>query len=191
MSKKAIVLFLAGLFVPTLLAAEDGPHQHKGFYLRLTTGVGYASTSGDSDVTVSGVGGLTTLGIGYAVMENFIVNADLWGTKVFSPKVEFPGGSGDLDGSLFVYGIGGGVTYYVMPMNLYLSAAVGATKATLSIDGYGDSDSETGFGLNAVIGKEWWVSDNWGLGIAGQVFYGTHDPSSTIAGGLLFSATYN
>jgi outer membrane protein W len=186
----AVTVLVMGLLVPSVSSAEDGPHQHKGFYMRLTTGVGYHKTSGDGDVSLSGVGGITTLGFGWALFENFILNADIWGSKVFSPKVSFPGGSADLNGSVLVDGIGAGVTYYVMPMNLYVAASVGATMLSAEIDGT-SLESDTGFGLNAVVGKEWWVSDNWGLGIAGQVFYGKHDPSSTIAGGLLFSATYN
>jgi hypothetical protein len=31
------------------------------------------------------------------------------------------------------------------------------------------ADTEFGPGLSLVLGKEWWVSDNWGLGVAGQL----------------------
>jgi hypothetical protein len=50
-----------------------------------------------------------------------------------------------------------------------------------------------------MIGKEWWVSDNWGLGIAGQFFAGRMNDSEapgaptweTTAAALVFSATCN
>jgi hypothetical protein len=57
--------------------------------------------------------------------------------------------------------------------------------------------------FEALVGKEWWVSDNWGLGLSGQMVPGTFrgkDPDLTLglvpswkatAFSLLFSATYN
>ena len=63
--------------------------------------------------------------------------------------------------------------------------------------------SKTGLALEALFGKEWWVSDNWGLGLSGQVILGRmqgKDVDMTLlevptwtakAFSLLFSATYN
>jgi hypothetical protein len=53
-----------------------------------------------------------------------------------------------------------------------------------------------------MAGKEWWVSDNWGLGAALQFHYGSMEdgPSGALgtsprvhsnAFGLLFSSTFN
>ena len=49
-----------------------------------------------------------------------------------------------------------------------------------------------------MLGKEWWVSRNWGLGIAGGLFTASlkdkNVPGLTWSAGaasLLFSATYN
>jgi hypothetical protein len=64
-------------------------------------------------------------------------------------------------------------------------------------------DTEFGPGLSLVLGKEWWVSDNWGLGLAGQLyaarmkdrqpaFVGSETPTWRALGlNLLFSASFN
>ena len=54
-----------------------------------------------------------------------------------------------------------------------------------------------GIGLSFMVGKEWWVARDWGIGIAGQIHIATmHDPSYNArmrasAFSILFSATYN
>ncbi len=180
-------------------AAEKGFHKHDGFYLRLTTGVGYNSSDFKNDagsLTMTGVAGQTTLGIGYAIMENFILNADLFGNVVSDPTVEMGGESVELSASLQNTGIGLGVTYYIMPVNIYVTGGFGAAMTSLDLGGGMQGDTDTGWGLNAAAGKEWWVSANWGIGAALQFFYmdvpGAHSGSvSTWSAGLLFSATYN
>jgi hypothetical protein len=89
-----------------------------------------------------------------------------------------------------------------MPINLYLTAAVGPGWLTLRVDGDDETrGTDTGFGFDFDIGKEWWVSDNWGLGLAGRfsLVGGTTKSDNTdiesdfgmAAFSLAFSATYN
>ena len=56
-------------------------------------------------------------------------------------------------------------------------------------------ESEYGIGFNAMVGKEWWVGEDWGIGATGYLSYGTmKDKDYTINYfyvGVLFSATYN
>jgi hypothetical protein len=73
-----------------------------------------------------------------------------------------------------------------------------AGTASTTIDSTGTFESDNGLGAKVMLGKEWWVSENWGLGIGGQVFYANCDRGlngskdiKTLAYGLLFSATYN
>lgn len=48
-----------------------------------------------------------------------------------------------------------------------------------------------------MVGKEWWVSDNWGLGVAANFMVGSmkdkdYDTRWTgLSTSILFSATYN
>ena len=57
---------------------------------------------------------------------------------------------------------------------------------------------DPGLGLKLAVGKEWWVSDHWGIGVAGQFFISRNDDPdattvklTTLGGGVAFSATYN
>lgn len=67
-------------------------------------------------------------------------------------------------------------------------------------DGVSTGETDIGVGLHALVGKEWWVSPTWGLGIAGQLFVGSMKDNAegddaptwrTVALGLLLSATYD
>ena len=75
-----------------------------------------------------------------------------------------------------------GITYYFMPINIYLTAAVGLAWFTFdadrtyyygTTDDYDDSSDATnaGVGLNFDVGKEWWVGRQWGIGVAGRLSY--------------------
>ena len=96
-----------------------------------------------------------------------------------------------------------GLTYYFMPVNLYLTGAVGFSYAQVEVDGVDRGSSDVGFGLNVDLGKEWWVSDNWGLGIAGRLWFSEVPDEAGVPGvavtdvdlsfralAILFSATY-
>ena len=101
------------------------------------------------------------------------------------------------------YGLGGmglNVTYYFMPVNVYLSASPSLTfqSSMTRFGGTTSVSSRAGFGAKLSVGKEWWVGDHWGLGVAGQFFTSWNGASgsgmgtwSTVAGGVAFSATYN
>jgi hypothetical protein len=99
--------------------------------------------------------------------------------------------------------IGAGVSYFIMPLNLYLGAAAGIGLLTTSYKRPGrlevKYDSDVGFALDAEIGKEWWVADDWGLGVAARVSFadiptGDNEPKDAYFGAvfvsLLLSVTY-
>jgi hypothetical protein len=103
--------------------------------------------------------------------------------------------------SLVEGGIGPGIAYYFQPVNLYLSATVGASKVQIQDANNHNVLMSTrwGFGLSTMLGKELWVSDNWGLGAALQFHYGSMpdnvpNPAPTVHSNaltLLFSSTFN
>jgi len=84
-----------------------------------------------------------------------------------------------------------------MPANVYVTGAIGLSNVEIAVDGGGSDSSDTGVGVNVDVGKEWWVGDNWGLGVVGRFWY-THatidaavDETLNLLGGVLgFSATY-
>ena len=124
---------------------------------------------------------------------------DISAASVADPKLKFNGNSVKStvnDNSTSNLGLG--LTYY-FPSNIYVTGAVGTAKTQLKSNGDTFS-SDRGFGVNLMVGKEWWVSENWGLGVAGQFLY-TNCPDTPVNGvtpdvkttafGVLFSATYN
>jgi hypothetical protein len=136
--------------------------------------------------------------IGGAVAENVIIAGDLWGISAVSPSFTVAGqtASGS-DSSFGLGGVGLNLTYYFMPANVYVSVTPSLVGLTLRANG-ATGNSQAGFGTKIGVGKEWWVGDHWGLGLAGQFFLGVNQDTgvnpptwTTLGGAVAFSATYN
>jgi hypothetical protein len=178
-------------------------HLHDGFYLRLHLGAGETHFSGaygnGNTVTASGGSGSFGVAIGGAVAPNFIVFGTVFGVG-FSPSVKIGGVDAGLNNSsAALAGIGVGAAYYFEPANLYLSGALALTSAEID-DANSNPIYQTrdGIGVQLMVGKEWWISQDWGIGLAGE-FIGASmkdkgDSSVTWSAdtfSILFSATYN
>ena len=189
---------------PIDVGNDDSKHKHDGFYLRLTTGFGGTAAIEDyegDEITISGASSNTTIEIGYALRENFIVNLDMFGGVMVDPELGINGEViGETDAEVTISNLGLGLTYYIMPSNFYLSGSFGLSIAQIETD-YTTFETDLGYGLNIMVGKEWWVSDNWGIGIATHLFYSRVPDKddlieeelylNTASIGILFSATYN
>lgn len=183
-------------------AQPAGYHEHDGFYLQMDLGLGAMGTkasSGGTDVELSGGAGQFSLALGGAVTPNFIIAGQLWGVSVSEPDVKVNGQSigSATDSSLGLSGVGLNLTYYFMPINLYVSAtpSIGMLSTKQGGQTY---ETKNGFALRLAVGKEWWVSDNWGIGLNLQYAHssnedkGTNPPTwATNWFGVAFSATYN
>jgi hypothetical protein len=186
-----------------------GYHTHDGFYLRLHLGFGYTSmwtNSAGTSFKISGDSAAIGLTLGGAITENLIIYGALSGTTISSPDFKRGNVTSTRTGDADSFGFGGGVAYYIQPMNVYVAGTLLANKLELSDSG-GTVTNETDFGLGveALVGKEWWVSDNWGIGAAARAHFasmkdssidmksltGANDTWKTAAFSLLFSATYN
>jgi hypothetical protein len=183
-------------------ALPPGYHQHDGVYVRLQLGVGYlqlkTSTDGD-DVAAKGAGANFEIAVGGAVAPNFILYGAFLIADSSSPTITLNGMSiGNANGSLDVVGFGGGAAYYFPDINAFVLGSIYAARIESS-DSSGDTveTSDLGWVLEGQVGKEWWVSSDWGLGVAGQVVGGRINAQggsptySALSFGLLFSATYN
>ncbi|HYR19933.1 MAG TPA: hypothetical protein VEQ15_10600 [Myxococcales bacterium] len=200
-------MLLASAAVP---AQENQPYQpqprtgydstyqkHFGFYLRPDLGFGYMSST-ESGITISGFSGLGGVAIGGAIRENSILAVHIIDAVAQNPSVSSGGSSSSTtDTSLLLWGIGPQYTHYFMPANVYLSTTLALTRLHISSGGRSE-DSNWGVGTRIALGKEWWVSDHWGLGVAGHIsFSSNQDPVAsnntltTWAFGAAFSATYN
>ena len=180
-----------------------GSHQHDGFYMRLFVGPGYLSTSetylGETG-TYSGVGVTYGAAFGGTIAPNLILYGEFLGTTITNASVSYGGTRPDYSGmDLTLFGFGPGVAYYIEPVNLYLSGTLTFTEISFSDTNTAAPVDSTnlGIGLSFMVGKEWWVARDWGIGIAGQIHIATmHDPGYNArmrasAFSILFSATYN
>jgi len=179
-----------------------GYHEHDGLYLRLLLGVGYLHGSArylGSSESVHGVGGTFGLAVGGSVNPSLVIYGELLGTSVSDPTVEANGTSGTASGvTATMAGIGPGVAYY-LDDNLYLSGTLLFSKLSFSDTNSNDQYASTNWGIGAglTVGKEWWISHDWGLGVSGQFQAasmkdnGVDSRWTTISASLLFSATCN
>ena len=93
-----------------------------------------------------------------------------------------------------------GLSYYFMPINIYISAGICSNIGRIEGNVL-ETDNIFGSGFFCSVGKEWWVSKNWGLGLAIYYYYGKMETDEDIfidqytitdrIFGLAFSATYN
>jgi hypothetical protein len=199
---------------PTPVAATADPtvHRHFGFFLRLDTGPAFTFANEPSG-SLSGGGWDFGFSIGGALAEDEILAFHTFAAVAFNSLASTASGSSS---SIFtVSGFGPEYTHYFMPLNLYLSGSILFTFASLTNSQSSTSggqtttvtttySSELGGGLQLEFGKEWWVGDHWGLGMAlhyamswnrdntGQIV-GSSSPGTLFTNSLafVFSATYN
>jgi len=170
MLRNAIAACL-GILITASTVRAGGPRDHEpGFFLRLSTGIGGAKTAADDglvEARLSGLSGDPNFAIGGTITPNFALHATLWGWSVGDPTLEVNGVEAALNSSKVTLGaLGIGITYYFMPVNLYLSPSIGFGALNFEVLGI-DAESDTGVAFDFSVGKEWWVSDRWALGIAG------------------------
>lgn len=187
-----------------------GHRQHDGFYVRMLVGGGVGGSKYRDGLTIDG-GKTRTLGaasttevaVGWAVLENFIVHATFnLGSVQEGVKKVGKRGYHDADATTIVGLAGAGLTYYLMPANVYVTGSVGLGGLG-EVDDEGDDHHESKLGLatSFAIGKEWWIGrgGNWGLGVAltGAYYQGSLElegAKSTFRGftsGAALSATFN
>ena len=179
--------------------------RHLGFLFRAELGFGFMSTS----ATVPVEGGVTrgfiegpaatfAMSAGWSILENLSLAAEAWMISAYSPIFGSAGQSIRIDdSSVDLFGMGLQVTYYLMPVNVYLSvtpsiSTLSTTEANVS------TSTREGFGLKVAAGKEWWIGGHWGIGLSGQFFLGSNPDAgaagviwTTMGGAVAVSATYN
>jgi hypothetical protein len=184
--------------------AQGGARTHDGFFLQLDLGAGYLRSEFDergADVKLDGGAGEFSVALGYNVAPNFIVGGQLWGASAGDADVEVNGATATgADATVALGGIGLNLTYYFMPVNLYLQATPSLLTLTGELNDV-DFESDPGFGLRLAVGKEWWVSDSWAIGLNAQAAFSSNDHDTGLSlpsgswttqwYGLAFSATYD
>ena len=204
----AALLALAIGCVAATSAAAGEARTHDGFFLRLAPGLGTGNAkiedAGDK-LDLSGGNSDGEIAIGGRVGKNLMLHGTMFGWIMSGPKADLTlsglgSASTDLDGNLMLSGFGGGLTYYMMPTNLYVTGSLGMATLTSDLEDPFKGDSESGFAFTLGLGKEWWVGDAWGLGLAGAFTHfsaqdkdivGSSENWSGPSYALRFSATFN
>jgi len=185
---------------PAAVAVNPLAHVHHGFFFRGLLGPGgfRASASiGPDSYEVSGGGGGLSLALGGSVSPSLVVYGELFGDSAQNPTFTQNGmSSSSTNASAGVAGIGPGIAYY-FPSNFYIGGTLAASRISVQQNNQEVAHSDTGIGVSLHAGYEWWVSDNWGLGIALQLYGGSIPDGQantnwkTAGAALAFSATYN
>ena len=207
---KKILAF--AIMATSLVFAESLPHTHDGFFFNIAMGLGYQSTNFAYDSRIYDengnnihefeISGLATdldLKFGGRIANDLLLHVTLAGAT--STGSEDVGEEDKVKVNLSILGLG--TTYYFLN-NYFATASFGMSEFHI------DSDIATftakaediasnlvcGLALQIGAGKEWWVSENWGIGMSVALLYGFdfgeydyRDASTSVA--IRFSATYN
>jgi len=200
MFRLAAALAVAALLpaLPAHASLIEGKNRHDGFFLRFHLGAGQFDADwkdGLADsMTVAGRSGHLGVALGGAILPNLILFGEVTSEAISRPTAHFMGFEEELGSALGLVGFGPGIAYYIMPVNLYLSASALAIRATVTGD-EGRFETAKGRGVKFALGKEWWVSRNWGLGVAGITTLASvpHFDSTVKTSNFLlaFTASYN
>lgn len=187
--KKLLILCLLLCGNHSMKAQEEvqqprGYHQHKGFYLNMNVGPVFGNVIKEANpygyhsptMNFNGTGALLDVKIGAAIYENIILHAAIITNLLDGPTVTTTLSSSDFNPSIHKAPdsfsiresmLGVGFTRYVMPANLYLSATIGVGYFSTSDSNNSKNNFSTdpGFSMQVKVGREWWISKNWALGL--------------------------
>ena len=160
-------------------SSTSAHHTHDGLYLGARLGVGWIRASDrDSDTVLAGWGWPLGLSAGFALTRSLILFGEF-----YEVQIRHPGSLGDQYDfrslvDLDVLAFGPGVTYYLLPINIFASGSLWLSQLSYrngipQDELYGINDT-SGWGPlgRFALGKEWWFSSNWGLGFSGEVLLG-------------------
>jgi hypothetical protein len=210
MSKRWWVSALLGLsaMAATGVAAAE-PRMHDGFYFRGATGLGYTSTSLSLSPAVAGVPDQSLGGVsigfdawfGGSPIPGLAIGGGLTGYDVPSPTLKSGGMSASADGHMTLSIVALFGDYYFNPnqgLHLEALAGFGVLGRTYG-NGETSNNDPSGLALGIGFGNDWWVSDEWSIGVLGRFIYaplsysvgGESAKYSTITPALMATFTYN
>ncbi len=168
---------------PPLGGAGDRSHE-PDFFLRLLIGPSSLSArTGKRSLTGGGIN--FGMAAGLSIRRDLILQLDFLSSYAGGPTYEEEDESVDRDFTVSTLAIGPGATYY-LPYNTYATVAVYASWLVRTetrevppppTDPFGEpgteeveSRSKAGIGTSLTVGKEWWITDRWGIGAAARAF---------------------
>jgi len=215
--RTAVVAMVIGCLASGTAEAR-GAREHEGFFLRLGLGGGYGDSKsrlGKNYLAIRGATLGSEMAIGGTIASLFALHLTVMSWQLPNPRFSDDGTGNsewgdDHDVTVTLPFVGLGITRYLMPQNVFISGSVGAGSMVLSravtpggeswpLEGGQEEGGSTHAGLAIRLqgGKEWWVSDEWGLGASVVLDY-FHLPDKmdgvlwqTTFIGAMFSATFN
>lgn len=198
--------------------AQTGRHLHDGLYVRFGLGFsGFGDTIASREQmhdeprdqgTVSGFGTASEIAVGGTLGRGFVLGGGIYGCSVLTTTFEYTRGTPPPDelrrpDNFSIVGLMG--DWYFNPRRgfhaqaaLGLAALSGVGAETQRIR---DRRAAVGGGVMLGIGHEWWVSDEWGIGILGRVTAGVVTEKDDLgerwfhlvaaSPSILFSATFH
>jgi hypothetical protein len=220
MEKTSVMIAVAMAWMSTdslaQVVVENDPKTavREGFSIRGSLGFAYTDWREDmrleDEVKTSGAGLMLRAQFGGCVSRDFLLHVEFGVHNILGPAFEGSTQSQRFDGSkLVITEYGGGLRYYFMPQNIYLSFSV-LLSITHNSEHHQDgpfSDyieypngvggSDIGAGFFASVGKEWFVYDNVAYGVEVFGYYGNMKDKgdflgnsiSTYSAGALFGIT--
>jgi hypothetical protein len=145
------------------------------------------------------------LQVGGTLTPHVVLFGELFGSGASSFTAEGAPAADDKAGASLT-GLGIGSAYCFMPVNVCLTGTLGVASVSFTgvlETGRSKKSTDGGGVLKLAVSKEWWISNDFALGLAGQYLatgqMKDSEPYANIdnavwkaqAFGLLFSATYN
>jgi hypothetical protein len=167
-------------FCAALAGATDAladPRMHDGFYMNLSTGLGYLSTSASvpgQDVTFAGVTIPSVFLLGGTPVKGLVIGGGLLTDYSLSPKYKVNGTEVPTTSSVSQYLVGFGpfVEFYPNPAEgLHFHGMVGFGALETSVNGNAGGSDPTGFLVALGAGYDFWVGDQWSIGVLGRFAY--------------------
>jgi hypothetical protein len=173
--------------------AERGAYEHDGFYLRLGTGFGgfadvvSATEEGEdghhSEAQVTGIASASELMLGGAISRNWILGGGVWTSTLLASDYSHEAGAElpnelrrpdnfTLVGPFADFYVGGNPRFarrgaFHFQGGLAFAVLNGFRPDPADFDG--DRRVGVGAGLMLGAGYEWWVDEQWGLGVLGRM----------------------
>ncbi len=189
---------ICGATFTTKSAMASLPRTHDGFYMQLDAGLGYLSTSASAGGATEKLSGLTfpTAILLGGTVGPVVIGGGLLMDYAASPSFSYNGQSSSASGAhLYMISMGVFADIYPNPSGgFHIQPFLGYGGLSLEYNGYTGS-GPSGMVLAAGVGYDWWVADEWSIGIMGRMTYAPLSNSglgwSTIAPALLATFTYH
>lgn len=187
-------------------AQKKGVRMQDGFYLSFALGAGYLHDELEENTLIfrdisgqaQGASIAGELTLGGALKPGLILGGGLFSETVTDPEVEINGATVAEDieeGTLFM--LGPFIEWYPKPgKGFYIRGALAAARITTeSSDGGNADDDPIGAAALFSLGYNWWVADQWSLGIQGRLvgaaLVGDVFNHSVTAGSVMFKVNFN